>query len=107
MVERASTSTVTTQNTTRHFYSASASYITGTHSVKVGFQDQHGYEKYNNDSNGALQTKFGSGLINDPHGFHVDREGNVWFGTSAGLDRFSETRAISFSAREALRASAS
>ena len=31
-----------------------------------------------------------------------DREGNVWFGTSAGLDRFSETRAISFSAREGL-----
>jgi len=30
------------------------------------------------DSNGALQTKIGSGLINDPHGFHVDREGNVW-----------------------------
>ena len=30
------------------------------------------------NSNGALQTKFGSGLTNDPHGFHVDREGNVW-----------------------------
>jgi hypothetical protein len=30
------------------------------------------------DANGNLQTKFGAGLINDPHGFHVDREGNVW-----------------------------
>ena len=30
------------------------------------------------DPNGRLQTRFGGGLINDPHGFHVDREGNVW-----------------------------
>src|SRR5215471_13895076 len=30
------------------------------------------------DPNGNLQTKFGSGTVNDPHGFHVDREGNVW-----------------------------
>ncbi|HET6842355.1 MAG TPA: response regulator [Candidatus Angelobacter sp.] len=36
------------------------------------------------------------------HTAFKDREGNVWFGTSAGLDRFSETRTISFSAREGL-----
>jgi sugar lactone lactonase YvrE len=30
------------------------------------------------DSNGVMQTKFGGAMINDPHGFHVDREGNVW-----------------------------
>ena len=30
------------------------------------------------DPNGNLLTSFGKGLINDPHGFHVDREGNVW-----------------------------
>ncbi len=30
------------------------------------------------DPNGVMQTKFGGGMINDPHGFHVDREGNVW-----------------------------
>jgi hypothetical protein len=30
------------------------------------------------DPNGVMQIKFGSGLVNDPHGFHVDREGNVW-----------------------------
>src|SRR4029077_2606401 len=30
------------------------------------------------DPNGNMQTKFGSGTVNDPHGFHVDRDGNVW-----------------------------
>ena len=30
------------------------------------------------DPNGVMQIKFGGGLVNDPHGFHVDREGNVW-----------------------------
>ena len=30
------------------------------------------------DPNGNMTIKFGGGLINDPHGFHVDREGNVW-----------------------------
>ncbi|HEV2987576.1 MAG TPA: two-component regulator propeller domain-containing protein [Candidatus Angelobacter sp.] len=31
-----------------------------------------------------------------------DREGNLWFGTSAGLDRFSENKVTPFSAREGL-----
>src|SRR5213593_3925714 len=30
------------------------------------------------DPNGNMQIKFGSGMVNDPHGFHVDRDGNVW-----------------------------
>src|SRR5215471_5393854 len=30
------------------------------------------------DPNGNMQTKFGGGMVNDPHGFHVDRDGNVW-----------------------------
>jgi hypothetical protein len=30
------------------------------------------------DPNGVMQLKFGGDMINDPHGFHVDREGNVW-----------------------------
>jgi len=30
------------------------------------------------DPNGAMQVKFGGGMINDPHGFHVDSDGNVW-----------------------------
>jgi signal transduction histidine kinase/ligand-binding sensor domain-containing protein len=31
-----------------------------------------------------------------------DREGNVWFGTSGGLDKFSENKVVSFSAKEGL-----
>ena len=31
-----------------------------------------------------------------------DREGNIWFGTSGGLDRFRENRVTPFSAREGL-----
>jgi DNA-binding beta-propeller fold protein YncE len=30
------------------------------------------------DTNGALVRSFGKGLINWPHGIHVDRDGNVW-----------------------------
>lgn len=32
----------------------------------------------------------------------LDREGNVWFGTSGGLDRFRESKVFPFSAREGL-----
>jgi signal transduction histidine kinase/ligand-binding sensor domain-containing protein len=31
-----------------------------------------------------------------------DREGNLWFGTSGGLDRFSEKKFVTFSAKEGL-----
>ena len=31
-----------------------------------------------------------------------DREGNIWFGTSSGLDRFRENKVMPFSAREGL-----
>ena len=31
-----------------------------------------------------------------------DREGNVWFGTSGGLDKFSENKVVSFSVKEGL-----
>ncbi len=30
------------------------------------------------DRNGALVRSFGKGLVNWPHGIHVDRDGNVW-----------------------------
>jgi sugar lactone lactonase YvrE len=30
------------------------------------------------DANGRMVRSFGAGLINFPHGIHVDREGNVW-----------------------------
>jgi len=36
------------------------------------------------DANGNMQTKFGSGTVNDPHGFHVDRDGNVWISHTVG-----------------------
>lgn len=30
------------------------------------------------DANGTLLTSFGAGLLVFPHGFHVDRDGNIW-----------------------------
>lgn len=30
------------------------------------------------DANGNLVTSFGAGIINFPHGIHVDRDGNIW-----------------------------
>jgi DNA-binding beta-propeller fold protein YncE len=30
------------------------------------------------DANGNLVTSFGAGILNFPHGIHVDRDGNVW-----------------------------
>jgi DNA-binding beta-propeller fold protein YncE len=36
------------------------------------------------DANGNMVTSFGIGLINGPHGFHVDREGNVWASDATG-----------------------
>jgi DNA-binding beta-propeller fold protein YncE len=30
------------------------------------------------DASGKFLTSFGGGMFNQPHGFYVDREGNVW-----------------------------
>jgi NHL repeat len=30
------------------------------------------------DASGKFLTSFGAGMFNQPHGFYVDREGNVW-----------------------------
>jgi NHL repeat len=30
------------------------------------------------DASGKFMTAFGGGMFNQPHGFYVDREGNVW-----------------------------
>lgn len=30
------------------------------------------------DANGNLVTSFGAGILNFPHGIHVDRDGNIW-----------------------------
>src|SRR5262249_28970940 len=36
------------------------------------------------DPSGNMQIKFGSGTVNDPHGFHIDRDGNVWVSDTVG-----------------------
>lgn len=36
------------------------------------------------DASGNFLLAFGQGLFNHPHGFHVDREGNVWTTDNAG-----------------------
>ena len=38
------------------------------------------------DPSGKLLASFGAGMINGPHGFHVDREGNVWASDATGKD---------------------
>jgi len=38
------------------------------------------------DANGELVTAFGIGMVNGPHGFHVDREGNVWVSDATAKD---------------------
>jgi len=53
---------LTTQNTTRHFYDASASYVTGTHNIKAGIQDQHGVERFFVDKNGDLEQVYQNGV---------------------------------------------
>ena len=52
---------LTTQNTTRHFYDASASYVTGSHNIKAGVQDQHGVERFFSDKNGDLELVYVGG----------------------------------------------
>jgi hypothetical protein len=38
------------------------------------------------DETGRLTASFGAGLFVFPHGFHVDREGNVWLTDARGRD---------------------
>jgi sugar lactone lactonase YvrE len=38
------------------------------------------------DASGHLVTGFGGGLFNHPHGFYVDRDGNVWASDNTGGD---------------------
>jgi DNA-binding beta-propeller fold protein YncE len=37
------------------------------------------------DASGNFVTSFGIGMVNGPHGFHVDREGNVWVSDQTGF----------------------
>lgn len=51
------------------------------------------------------QFQSGDGLSgSDVNTIYNDREGNVWVGTTGGLDRFRENKVIPFSAREGLAA---
>src|SRR5262245_25795538 len=38
------------------------------------------------DPSGKFLASFGANMFNGPHGFHVDREGNVWASDAAGKD---------------------
>ncbi len=38
------------------------------------------------DPSGKLLKSFGAGLMIFPHGFHVDRDGNVWVTDAQGKD---------------------
>ena len=38
------------------------------------------------DPSGKLLKMFGEGMFNQPHGFHVDRDGNVWASDATGKD---------------------
>jgi sugar lactone lactonase YvrE len=38
------------------------------------------------DPTGKLVATFGSGLVNDPHGFYVDRDNNIWLTDFRGKD---------------------
>ncbi len=49
------------------------------------------------------QFQMSDGLSNNTvYSTFKDREGNIWFGTGAGLDRFRDNKATSFSAKEDL-----
>jgi sugar lactone lactonase YvrE len=38
------------------------------------------------DASGRMVKSFGSGLVNYPHGFHVDRDNNIWISDGRALD---------------------
>jgi len=43
------------------------------------------------DANGKLLASFGAGMFNFPHGFHVDRDGNVWTSDGRGANGIGHT----------------
>jgi hypothetical protein len=61
----------TTQDTTRHYYDANASYVTGSHNLKVGVQDQHGIEKYDVAKNGDLELNYQNGVPTSAYIFNT------------------------------------
>ena len=43
------------------------------------------------DASGKLLAAFGAGMFNFPHGFHVDRDGNVWASDGRGANGIGHT----------------
>jgi hypothetical protein len=54
--------TFTTQEPTRRFYDGSMTYITGSHAIKVGVQDQTGWENFASAKNGDLELNYQNGV---------------------------------------------
>jgi hypothetical protein len=54
--------TLTTMDPTRHFYDGSATYVTGSHNLKAGVQDQHGLEYMAGGKNGDLELNYQNGV---------------------------------------------
>jgi hypothetical protein len=50
------------QSPTRRFFSTAASYVTGTHSIKVGVQDTWGYEWFAAYKNADLEQNYTNGV---------------------------------------------
>lgn len=70
---------------------------------RVPYPDRLGPEKIGEFSNAIDQFTQKDGLSSDVlHCAFEDREGNIWIGTSSGLDCFSENKITSFSTREGL-----
>jgi hypothetical protein len=59
-----------TQAPTRRFLSASASYITGSHSVKIGVQDTWGYEWFAAYKNADLEQNYTNGVPTSVYAFN-------------------------------------
>jgi len=54
--------TFTTQEPTRRFFDGSVTYITGSHAIKFGVQDQTGFENFASAKNGDLELNYQNGV---------------------------------------------
>jgi hypothetical protein len=63
----------TTQSPLRYAVNASASYVTGSHNIKVGFQRTWGHFNHTTDANGDLYENYASGVNNGGSGIPFTR----------------------------------
>jgi hypothetical protein len=54
--------TFTSQEPTRRFFDGSVTYITGSHAIKLGIQDQRGFETFASAKNGDLELNYQNGV---------------------------------------------